>query len=54
MRLRARSALEQLAGGEQDLAHLSADLGFTDQSHLCRILRSETGHTPSALRQILA
>jgi AraC-like DNA-binding protein len=54
MRLRARSALERLAGGEQDLARLAADLGFADQSHLCRVLRSETGHTPSALRHILA
>jgi AraC-like DNA-binding protein len=54
MRLRARSALERLAGGEQDLAHLAADLGFADQSHLCRVLRRETGRTPSALRHILA
>ncbi len=54
MRLRTRSALEQLAGGEQDLARLAADLGFADQSHLCRVLRKETGHTPSALRHILA
>ncbi len=54
MRLRARSALERLAGGERDLAHLAADLGFADQSHLCRVLRRETGRTPSALRHILA
>ena len=54
MRLRARSALEQLAGGEQDLARLAADLGFSDQSHFGRVLRLETGHTPSALRHILA
>jgi AraC-like DNA-binding protein len=54
MRLRARSALEQLAGGERDLARLAADLGFADQSHLCRVVRSETGRTPAALRQILA
>jgi AraC-like DNA-binding protein len=54
MRLRARAALERLAGGEQDLARLAADLGFVDQSHLCRVLRSETGRTPSALRHALA
>ncbi len=54
MRLRARSALERLAGGEQNLARLAADLGFSDQSHLCRVLRMETGHTPSALRHVLA
>jgi AraC-like DNA-binding protein len=53
MRLRARSALERLAGGERDLARLAAELGFADQGHLCRVVRSETGRTPSALRQLL-
>jgi AraC-like DNA-binding protein len=50
MRLRVRAALERLAGGEHDLARLAADVGFTDQSHLCRVLRAETGQPPSALR----
>jgi AraC-like DNA-binding protein len=54
MRLRARAALERLAGGERSLARLAADLGFADQSHLCRVIRGETGHTPSALRRALA
>jgi AraC-like DNA-binding protein len=54
MRLRARTALEHLSDGEQDLARLAADLGFADQSHLCRVVRRETGYTPSALRQALA
>lgn len=54
MRLRVRSALERLAGGEQNLARLAADLGFADQSHLCRVVRSETGFAPSALRPALA
>jgi AraC-like DNA-binding protein len=54
MRLRARNALERLAGGERDLARLAADTGFADQSHLCRVLRQETGRTPSALRHVLA
>jgi AraC-like DNA-binding protein len=53
MRLRARAALERLAGGEHNLARLAADLGFADQSHLCRVVRSETGSTPSALRGAL-
>jgi AraC-like DNA-binding protein len=53
MRLRTRAALERLAGGERDLAWLAADLGFGDQSHLCRVLRDETGHAPSALRRML-
>jgi AraC-like DNA-binding protein len=54
MRLRARVAMERLAGGDRDLARLAADLGFADQSHLCRVVRSETGTTPSALRAALA
>jgi AraC-like DNA-binding protein len=54
MRLRARSALDRLAGGQADLGRLAADLGFADQSHLCRVLRSETGETPSGLRRALA
>jgi AraC-like DNA-binding protein len=53
MRLRARAALDRLAGGEQQLARLAADLGFADQSHLCRVIRSETGHTPAGLRRAL-
>ncbi len=54
MRLRTRAALERLAGGESDLGRLAADLGFADQSHLCRVLHTETGSSPSALREILA
>ena len=54
MRLRTRAALERLAGGDEHLAQLAADLGFADQSHLCRVVRSETGHTPTALRHALA
>lgn len=53
MRLRARAALERLADGERDLARLAADLGFADQGHLCRVVRNETGHIPSRLRQAL-
>ena len=37
MRLRARAALERLAGGEADLARLALDLGFADQSHMTRV-----------------
>jgi AraC-like DNA-binding protein len=37
-----------------NLARLAADLGFADQSHLCRVVREETGRTPSALRDVLA
>lgn len=54
IRLRSRAALERLAKGERNLARLAADLGFVDQSHLCRVIRAETGETPSALRRALA
>jgi AraC-like DNA-binding protein len=54
LRLRVREALERLGGGERDLARLAVELGLTDQSHLCRVVRSETGHTPAALRRALA
>ena len=50
LRLRARRALERLAGGELDLARLAADTGFADQSHLGRVLKVETGAAPSLLR----
>jgi AraC-like DNA-binding protein len=53
MRLRARSALELLAGGERDLARVAADTGFADQSHLCRVMRAEAARTPAALRALL-
>jgi AraC-like DNA-binding protein len=53
MRLRVREAMCRLAGGEHDLARLAADVGFSDQSHLCRVVRSETGTTPGALRGAL-
>jgi AraC-like DNA-binding protein len=29
-------------------------VGFVDQSYMCRVLRAETGHSPSALRAALA
>lgn len=54
MRLRVRAALERLAGGDHELARLAAELGFADQSHLCRVIRSETGTTPGSLRAAIA
>jgi len=54
MRLRARAALDRLAGGESgELARLAAELGFADQAHLTRVVRAETGATPAALRAAL-
>ena len=52
-RLRTRLALERLADGEVDLSRLAADLGFADHSHLVRVLRQQTGRTPSAVRMAL-
>lgn len=54
IRLRARAALDRLADGDENLARLAADVGFADQSHLCRVLVEETGRTPSALRRALS
>jgi AraC-like DNA-binding protein len=54
LRLRVRAALERLAGGERDVARLAAELGFADQSHLSRVVKSETRCTPSALRRLLS
>lgn len=54
MLLRARLALERLAGGERNLARLAAELGFADQSHLTRVVRALTGRTPATLRAALA
>ena len=53
IRLRVRAALERLAGGDDDLARLAAELGFADQSHLTRSVRAETLTTPGALRRAL-
>ena len=53
MRLRARDAIERLAGGEHNLARVAADTGFVDESHLSRVLKHETRQTPAALRSAL-
>jgi AraC-like DNA-binding protein len=54
VRLRARRAIERMAGGERELARLAADVGFSDQSYMSRVLRAETGSTPAGLRDALA
>ncbi|WP_328418357.1 AraC family transcriptional regulator [Micromonospora sp. NBC_00389] len=53
-RVRLGRALDRLEGGESSLATLAADLGFADQAHLCRTVREHLGHTPTALRRLLA
>ena len=53
-RVRVGRALERLAAGERSLGVLAADLGFSDQAHLTRTVRTHVGHTPSALRRLLS
>lgn len=53
-RVRVARAVDRLEAGEPSLAVLAADLGFADQAHLCRTVRDHLGHTPAALRRLLA
>ncbi|WP_406862161.1 AraC family transcriptional regulator [Streptomyces sp. HUAS MG47] len=53
-RVRIGRALDRLDAGEESLATLAADLGFSDQAHLTRTVRHYLGHTPTALRRLLA
>lgn len=53
-RMRVTRALDQLEAGETHLGALAADLGFADQAHLTRTVRDQVGHTPTALRRLLA
>jgi AraC-like DNA-binding protein len=51
--VRVARALDRLEEGEPSLSVLAADLGFSDQAHLCRTVREHLGHTPTALRRLL-
>jgi AraC-like DNA-binding protein len=53
-RVRVTRALDRLEVGENRLGALAADLGFADQAHLTRTVRDHLGHTPTALRRLLA
>ena len=52
-RVRVAIAFDRLADGYENLALLSADLGFVDQSHLSQVVRTYTGERLSELRQRL-
>jgi AraC-like DNA-binding protein len=52
-RVRVSHALDRLEQGETNLATLAADLGFADQSHLTRTLRTHLNQTPTTLRNLL-
>lgn len=53
-RVRVGRAMDRLVAGEARLSDLAADLGFSDQAHLTRTVREHLGHTPTALRRLLA
>ena len=53
-RVRVGRVLDRLEQGERNLSLLAADLGYADQAHLCRTVRRHVGHTPTALRKLLA
>ncbi|MFI9817360.1 helix-turn-helix domain-containing protein [Saccharothrix variisporea] len=52
-RVRVGRAMARIQDGETDLAGLAAELGFADQAHLTRTVRTLVGHTPTALRRLL-
>lgn len=52
-RVRVAIAFDRLADGYENLALLSADLGFVDQSHLSQVVRTYTGERLSELRRRL-
>lgn len=52
-RVRVSIALDRLVDGQENVAVLAGDLGFVDQSHLSRVVRSITGERLSELRQRL-
>lgn len=51
-RVRISRALQRLDEGERDLAGLAAGLGFSDQAHLTRTMRTELGRSPGQVRSL--
>lgn len=51
--LRLEIALRRLESEEAKIADVAFDAGFSDQSHLCRVLKHWTGETPAHLRKLL-
>ena len=49
-RVRVALALDRLADGHENLARLSADLGFVDESHLSQVVRAYAGERLSEIR----
>lgn len=53
-RMRAGRAVDAIEAGEVHLGTLARQLGFADQAHLTRTVKQHYGHTPTALRELLA
>jgi AraC family transcriptional regulator len=53
-RIRIERAAESLLGSSERLATIAAQHGFSDQSHFCRVFKSELGFAPSAYRVLVA
>lgn len=51
-RVRVRRATSLLSAGNLSLADVALESGFSDQSHFCRIFKTEMGVTPSAFRAL--
>jgi len=52
-RIRVRNAIERLTNTEMSIAEIALVTGFSDQSHLTRALKQQTGITPAAFRTSL-
>ncbi|HEX4248303.1 MAG TPA: AraC family transcriptional regulator, partial [Pseudonocardia sp.] len=50
LRQRVNRAVELLTNSDQPIAEIAAELGFTHQAHLTRIVRRLNGTTPARLR----
>ena len=48
--LRLRHAIGMLVESDQPIVQVAADSGFSDQSHLTRLCKRITGHTPGSVR----
>jgi AraC family transcriptional regulator len=51
-RLRLASARSELADSDESIAEIAARNGFSDQSHLCRMLKQHTGMSPREVRRL--
>jgi AraC-like DNA-binding protein len=52
-RLRVTQALDHLERDDTALAELATTLGFSDQAHFTRTIRTHLGHTPKSVRALL-